>query len=135
MGRSTLDTSKLISNVDLFMYLIEGIRFGTWKNRRLNWALLTFSYSSKDFKYMHHCKLYSLVLFVGQYSISQTLSFGRCVFHNFETGYTRTKFCSVCENCQAVLVSWAWLQVECENVHPFGSLYVNCPPTPPLSQH
>ena len=32
--------SNLIdSNVDLFVYLIEGIRFGTWKDRRLNWAL------------------------------------------------------------------------------------------------
>ena len=33
-GRPKLDTgmSNLInSNVDLFMYLIEGIRFGTWK--------------------------------------------------------------------------------------------------------
>ena len=37
-GRRKLDMSDLIdSNVDLFMYLIEGIRFGTWKVRRFNW--------------------------------------------------------------------------------------------------
>ena len=40
MGRPKLDMTDLIdSNVDLFMYLIEGIRFGAWKVRRLNWAL------------------------------------------------------------------------------------------------
>ena len=33
--------SNLIDpNVDLFMYLIEGIRFGTWKDRPLIWALV-----------------------------------------------------------------------------------------------
>ena len=37
---SNLNMSDLItSNVDLFMFLIEGIRIGTWKVRRLNWAL------------------------------------------------------------------------------------------------
>ena len=30
------------SNIDLFMYLIGGIRFGKWKDRRLNWALFYF---------------------------------------------------------------------------------------------
>ena len=40
MGRPKLDMTDLIdSNVDLFMYLIEGLRFGAWKVRRLNWAL------------------------------------------------------------------------------------------------
>ena len=38
---SILDMSDLIdSNVDLFMYLIEGSRFGTWKDRCLNCALV-----------------------------------------------------------------------------------------------
>ena len=83
MDRPKLDIPNLISNVDLFMYLIKGIRFGTWKDRGLNWALLTFSYSPKDFKYIHHCKIYCLVLFVGQYSVSQTLSFGRSVISQF----------------------------------------------------
>ena len=42
MGRHKLDTSNLIdSNVNLFMYLIERIRFGTWKDRPLIWALIT----------------------------------------------------------------------------------------------
>ena len=41
MGRHKLDTSNLIdSNVDLFMYLIEGIRLGTRKDRPLIWALV-----------------------------------------------------------------------------------------------
>ena len=83
MDRPKLDIPNLISNVDLFMYLIKGIRFGTWKDRGLNWALLTFSCSPKDFNYIHHCKIYCLVLFVVQYSISQTLSFGRCVISQF----------------------------------------------------
>ena len=26
------------SDAELFMYLIQGIRFGSWKVRRLNWA-------------------------------------------------------------------------------------------------
>ena len=40
MGRPKLDISDLIdSNVDLFTYLIERIRLGTWKVRRLNLAL------------------------------------------------------------------------------------------------
>ena len=40
MGSPKLNMSDLIaSNVDLFMFLIEGIRIGTWKLRRLNWAL------------------------------------------------------------------------------------------------
>ena len=29
----------MYSNVDLFMYLIKGIRFSTWKDRCLNWSL------------------------------------------------------------------------------------------------
>ena len=34
-----LDMSNLIDlNLDLFMYLIEGVRSGMWKDRRLNWA-------------------------------------------------------------------------------------------------
>ena len=38
-GSTQIRYSDLIdSNVDLFMYLIEGIRFGTWKVRRLNRA-------------------------------------------------------------------------------------------------
>ena len=42
------------SNIDLFMYLIVGIRFGTWKDKRLNWALFSFySFSS----------LYKIVIF------------------------------------------------------------------------
>ena len=28
----------LDSDVDLFKHLTEGIRFGTWEDRRLNWA-------------------------------------------------------------------------------------------------
>ena len=37
MVRPKIDKSVLIdSNVHLFTYLIEGIRFGTWKVRRLN---------------------------------------------------------------------------------------------------
>ena len=35
----TIDSLRPSSNVGLSMYLIEGIRFGTWKDRRLNWAL------------------------------------------------------------------------------------------------
>ena len=35
----TIDSLKPSSDVDLSMYLIKGIRFGTWKDRRLNWAL------------------------------------------------------------------------------------------------
>ena len=35
------DGLKIDSNVDLFMYLIEGIRFGTWKVRHLNWTKYT----------------------------------------------------------------------------------------------
>ena len=39
MGRPKLDMLDLIdSNVDLFMYLIVGIGFGTWKYWHLNWA-------------------------------------------------------------------------------------------------
>ena len=42
MGRPKLGISDLTdSNVDLFMYLIEGNRFGIRKVRRLNWALAT----------------------------------------------------------------------------------------------
>ena len=42
MGRHKLDTSNLIdSNVNLFMYLTEGIRLGTWKDRPLIWASVT----------------------------------------------------------------------------------------------
>ena len=80
-----INWSTQIKHIELnvFTNQIEGIKFGTWKNRRLNWVLLTFSYSPKDFKYMHHCKLYCLVLFAGQNSISQTLSFGRCVISQF----------------------------------------------------
>ena len=34
-----LDMTDLIdSNIDLFMYLIEGNKSGTWKARRLNWT-------------------------------------------------------------------------------------------------
>ena len=41
--RPKLDMSDLIdSNIDLFMYLIVGIRFGTWKDKHLNWALFSF---------------------------------------------------------------------------------------------
>ena len=43
MGWLKLDLSDLInSNVNLVMYLhvIEGIRFGTLKVRRLNWAVI-----------------------------------------------------------------------------------------------
>ena len=37
MGRPNLDMSNLVdSNVDLFMYLIEGIRVDEWKVRRLS---------------------------------------------------------------------------------------------------
>lgn len=37
MGQPKLDTSNFIdSHVYLFKYLIQGIRFGTWKGRRLN---------------------------------------------------------------------------------------------------
>ena len=40
MGPLKLNISDLIdSNVDLLMYLIEGIMFGAWKVRHLNWAL------------------------------------------------------------------------------------------------
>ena len=35
----TIDSLRPSSNVDLSMYLTEGIRFSTWKDRRLNWAL------------------------------------------------------------------------------------------------
>ena len=125
MDRPKLDIPNLISNVDLFMYLIKGIRFGTWKDRGLNWALLTFSCSPKDFNYIHHCKIYCLVLFVGQYSISQTLSFGRCVISQFWNRLYTYKVLFSLRNCQAVLVNWAWIQVACESVHPFGSLYVS----------
>ena len=38
MGRPNLDISNLVdSNVDLFMYLFEGIGVGKWKFRRLSW--------------------------------------------------------------------------------------------------
>ena len=38
MGRPNLDMSNLVdSNVDLFMYLIEGIGVGKWKVQRLSW--------------------------------------------------------------------------------------------------
>ena len=40
MGRPKLDISDLIdSNVDLFIYLIEGIRIGTWKIQRFELGL------------------------------------------------------------------------------------------------
>ena len=46
-GPPKLNMSNLIdSNVDLFMYLIEGIRFGTRKDRRMNWALDCLAWSS-----------------------------------------------------------------------------------------
>ena len=39
MGWPNLDMLDLnYSNVDLFMYLIEGIRIGTWKVQHLIWA-------------------------------------------------------------------------------------------------
>ena len=31
---------KIDPNVDLLMYLIEGIKLGTWKDGHLNWAFL-----------------------------------------------------------------------------------------------
>ena len=38
-GRPKLDVLDFIdSNVNLFIYLIEGIRFVTWEVRCLNWA-------------------------------------------------------------------------------------------------
>ena len=44
--------SNLIdSNVDLFMYLIKGIGFGTWKVRRLNWALVTLQIEKTTFPF------------------------------------------------------------------------------------
>ena len=47
MDPPKLNMSNLIdSNVDLFMYLIEGIRFGTRKDRRMNWALDCLAWSS-----------------------------------------------------------------------------------------
>ena len=42
LSRSKLKEPFLIdSDAELFMYLIQGIRFGSWKDRRLNRALLT----------------------------------------------------------------------------------------------
>ena len=39
MDRPKLNISDFVgSNIDLFMYLTEGIRFSTWKITRLNWA-------------------------------------------------------------------------------------------------
>ena len=39
MGQPKLDVLDLTdSNVNLFMYLLDGISFGTWNDRRLNWA-------------------------------------------------------------------------------------------------
>ena len=41
LSRSKLKEPFLIdSDAELFMYLIRGIRFGSWKDRRLNRALL-----------------------------------------------------------------------------------------------
>ena len=38
VNRPLLMLNLIDSNVDLFMYLIKGISFCTWKERRLNWA-------------------------------------------------------------------------------------------------
>lgn len=39
LGPSKLKESFVIdSDVKLFMYVIQGIRFGSWKDRRLKWA-------------------------------------------------------------------------------------------------
>ena len=44
VSRSKLKQAFLIdSDAELFMYLIQRIRFGSWKVRRLNRALVTFN--------------------------------------------------------------------------------------------
>ena len=53
MGRPKLDMSianlTIDLNVDLFMYLIKGIRFGSWKDQRFSWALqIKFTYILKQ---------------------------------------------------------------------------------------
>ena len=54
MGQPKLDTSNFIdSNVYLFKYLIQGIRFGTWKGPRLNWALRTWPFETSIWNYFH----------------------------------------------------------------------------------